>query len=253
MRKSFISRKMLAMVSVVLLGIIFLGFNNLKGEKVLNGNNQGGPISLEFVEIPIEPLNLLGEEMGSWVAVKSIPVEGLGPEGTSIQLLIPTEAQGDYNQDQVRGILVSEKAKYDLGDVGSYGLADVEVAFWDVTNDSEQELIITGGLGAAYRERKIISYDANEDAWVTLLTMGSPWDGDLDGDGHRDLVAVSNPGYVWVYRWNGHNFEMADLVAATGNYYAHIVERDNEVWIESGKPHEQPKGYLLRADKLVKP
>ncbi len=43
---------------------------------------------------------------------------------------------------------------------------------------------------------------------------------------------------------------MADLVAATGNYYAHIVEKDNKVWIEAGKPNEKPRGYLLRSDKL---
>ncbi len=61
--------------------------------------------------------------------------------------------------------------------------------------------MITGGAGAAYVERKIIGYDPLKSRWVSLLTYGTPWNGDLDGDDSKHLVAVSAgslPGYVWL-------------------------------------------------------
>ncbi|HHY37448.1 MAG TPA: hypothetical protein GX507_00705 [Clostridia bacterium] len=79
--------------------------------------------------------------------------------------------------------------RYDLGIAGSYGLDGVSVVALDENGDGKRELVVTGGMGAAYEERKIFGYDPVKKRWLKLLTMGTPWDDDLAHPAGRPLMA----------------------------------------------------------------
>lgn len=160
----------------------------------------------------------------------------------------------------MRAFLEAGGDVYELGIASSYGLYGVNVVAMDKNGDGRNELVITGGMGAAYGEVKIIGYDAGEKRWVQLLVTGtSNGKGiDLDGDGQKELVVVSGgslPGCVWIYRWNRDHFEMADVAKATGNTYAEIHVEGGRAWVEAGEwldgQEAEPHYYQYREGKLL--
>jgi|GEM_PF-756213 len=215
-------------------------------------------IELEFTPEPVEELPAGKPETG-WKEAKSLNLTGKIGEGqVDARLYVESGEQENFLQGEVRAFLETEAGIFDLGVVTSYGLHGADIRSRDVNNDGQNELVLTGGMGAAYGERKIIGYDSTDKRWVKLLTMGTPYDSDIDGDGQNDVVAVSGgslPGYVWIYRWNKDHFEKADVAASTGNTYAYVDRLDGKVWIEAGKwiagKPSEPRYYQYRDEKLV--
>lgn len=215
-------------------------------------------IELEFTPEPVEILPT-GKPETVWKEAKSVNMTGNMGEGqVHVRLYVETGEQENFLQGEVRAILETEAGIFDLGVVSNYGMHGADIRSKDVNGDGRNELVITGGMGAAYGERKIIGYDSTNKRWVKLLTMGTPYDSDIDGDGQDDVVAVSGgslPGYVWIYRWNKDHFEKADVAASTGNNYAFVDRLDRTVWIESGKwvadKPSEPHYYQYRDGKLA--
>ncbi len=208
---------------------------------------------LSFIPEPVEVLPP-GEPKKEWKEQRSVVLPGITGEGqVTVRLYTDEKVSEPFLQGEVWGFLDDGTASFDLGMVGNYGLHGVDVRSRDMNSDGRNELVITGGMGAAYGERKIIGYDSAKKRWIILLTMGTPDDSDIDGDGRGDVVAVSGgslPGYVWIYRWNKDHYEKADVAESTGNVYANIDQLDSTVWIETGKPNE-PHYYQYRDGMLV--
>lgn len=215
-------------------------------------------IELKFAPEPVEEL-ASGKPEAGWKEAESINLTGRIAEGqVDVRLYVENGKQENFLQGEVRAFLETEGGIFDLGVVSNYGLHSADIRARDVNSDGQNELVITGGMGAAYVERKIIGYDSIDKRWVKLLTMGSPDDSDIDSDGQDDVVAVSAgslPGYVWIYRWNKDHFEKADVAASTGNTYAYVNRLDSITWIEAGKwvadKPSEPHYYQYRDGKLI--
>ncbi|MBO8168876.1 MAG: VCBS repeat-containing protein [Thermoanaerobacteraceae bacterium] len=215
-------------------------------------------IELEFTPEPVEELPTGKPETG-WKEAESVNLtEKIGEGQVHVRLYVEAGNSDTFLQGEVRAILETDAGTFDLGVVSYYGLHSTDIRYRDVNGDGRNELVITGGMGAAYGERKIIGYDPAKKRWVKLLTMGTPYDADIDGDGRDDVVAVSGgslPGYVWIYRWNKDHFEKADVAASTGNTYAYVNRLDGKVWIEAGKwiagKPSEPHYFQYRDGKLV--
>jgi len=208
-------------------------------------------IELEFVPETVVVMET-GEPETGWERVRSVSLSGLGSNGVLVHLYMNTE-ETYMSPNEVWGAVEVQGLMYNLGIIGSYGIDDVALEIKDVTGDGRSELLITATAGASYRERRIIGYDQENNSLVMLLTMGTPWEGDLDGDGREDIVAVSAgsiPQYVWIYRFAQGRFERSDVTLATGNLYAFIDGRDGMFWIESGKPNE-PQYFRYESGTLI--
>lgn len=215
-------------------------------------------IELKFTPEPVEELTS-GKPEAGWKEAESVNLTGRIAEGqVDVRLYVENGKQENFLQGEVWAFLETEGGIFDLGVVSSYGLHSADIRARDVNSDGQNELVITGGMGAAYVERKIIGYEFTDKRWVKLLTMGSPDDSDIDGDDQDDVLAVSGgslPGYVWIFRWNKDHFEKADVAASTGNIYAYVNSLDSTTWIEAGKwvadKPSEPHYYQYRDGKLI--
>lgn len=216
-------------------------------------------IKLEFTSVPVEAL-APGQPEKGWEERKTVPLDDVSGQGKAMVRLYMQPGPERERQGEVWAFLEAGGNTYDLGIAGSYGLTGVSVQVADKNGDGVKELVVAGGMGAAYGEMKIIGYDAGKKRWVKLLITGTPYGKgvDLDGDGREDVVAVSGgslPSYVWIYRWNRDHFEMADVAAATGNDYAYLNVEEGQTWLEAGKwvgghPAE-PRYYQYRDGQLL--
>lgn len=160
-----------------------------------------------------------------------------GQRSMSLHLYVEPGATDPHQSGEVRAYIKEGERWFHVGVVSAYGLDDIEVRTGDRTGDGMRELHITGGLGAAYRELKLVGYDAEADLWQKELVMGTPQIVDLDEDGVEELIAVSAgsiPSYLTVYRWNGTIFEQANVGEQLGSEQAFLEYRrvgDQYHWV----------------------
>lgn len=226
-----------------------------KQEQLQNPNNYLDikTINLIFDTVSIEILKE-GKPKESWIKGKIINYGDLPQQiESTIHLFID-----EGSEETVYGFLEYEGIMYDLGNVGSYGIEDVNVSLANRTDEVINEIHITYSMGATYKELKVIGYNNEKKEWFNFLTMGNPEIVDLDCDGQDELVAVSTgslPGFVDIYKWNKDHFEKSSITEATGNTYANLYIQDGKWIIESGKCEEgkeiEPHYYRYENNKLI--
>ena len=223
-----------------------------------NESKQGGDpqiLQLSFRPQTIQRLQE-GEPKENWIRAKSVYFGKLKGQLEATIHLYVEETTADNGT--VYGFLEYEKKIYEIGEVGSYGVEDVDIGLVDSTDDGVKEMHIEGDMGAAYSELKIIGYDAENDDWLLLLSMGSPRRIDLDENGSQELVVVSQgsiPSYVEIYRWNQQHFEGASVTEATDSTYAHLYYQEGAWIIEAGKVEgnqaKKPRFYRYDEGTLI--
>lgn len=194
----------------------------------------------------------------SWIRAKSVTYwETAGQKQATVHLYLDNSQKSIEDAD-VYAYLEQDGTWYEIGLVGSYGLEDVNIHAVDRTSDGLSEIEITGGLGAAYMQMTLLRYSPEKQEWLQVLQMGSPEYADLDGDGSQELIAVSRgslPPYVYVYRWNGNQFEMADIAQSAGMDYAMLLQQDGVYTIETGKwennEHQDRRIFSFKSGNLV--
>ncbi|MBO8163323.1 MAG: hypothetical protein H0Z34_06335 [Brevibacillus sp.] len=205
--------------------------------------------TLTFEPVPVEPLTETDAPV-ELIKAKSFGLQRIsGQKNVYVHLYVDPQFRDNPEQGEVIAYLQDGSVQYNLGMVTDYGIANADVRADDVTGDKLAEIVLSGTLGSHYEERKVIGFDGERKEWVLYLQTGSPVEADLDGDGQPELLAVSKgsvPSYVWLYRWQGGRFVMADFAKATGSQYARLVERDDYVLIETGRPGTN---HLYRYDQ----
>lgn len=205
-------------------------------------------IEMAFAPVPSYALQTI--ELGP--SAKIVADKAVTVDGRDIRLEL---RQKPDTPTEIYASLRDEDRHYEIGLVGSYGLEGVqEPRTMDVTGDGQEELLLTGAMGASYEETKVIRYDSAEAAWKNVLTMGSPAVVDLDDDGKDDLAAVSMgsvPSYVFLFRWNRDGFEMADASSALGKSDARLVKVDGRTRIQSGSDAQNLSTYRYANGRLI--
>jgi predicted small secreted protein len=215
-------------------------------------------INLSFE--PVIPKELVKSDPNEeWIKAKTIKYwEMAGQKETTVHLYIDNTQKRIENAD-VYAYLEHKGNLYIIGHVGSYGLESISINSVDRTSDGINEIEIIGGVGAAYVQMVIVSYNKEKDDWIKLVQMGSPEVVDLDQDGKKELIATSRgsiPPFVHIYRWNGNQFEMADVERDKRNNFARLRNQTGSYIIETGHwEYDKPvKSDFYKYDngKLVK-
>jgi hypothetical protein len=228
-----------------------------KASSVSINQDEKKGINLEFSQVPIVKIEQ-GEPEKDWMEAKSIEYWEVGRQRPFVLHLYIGSTDGVLSSGgDVYALLEYKEALYNIGKVSSYGVEDVEIKIIDITYDGQKQIYIAGGIGAAYKELKLIGYD-EEEGWVNLLTMGTPLIVDLDNDGKLEYIATSAgslPPYVDIYRWNNRNFEKAEVAKQTGDEYALLYNKmiDNiDTWvIETGTSQGEKHFYRYHDGRLI--
>ncbi len=156
------------------------------------------------------------------------------------------------DEGRVALILQDRFGFYDLKMELEEGEPDrVAVTAMDLNGNGANELLLTADSGATIKEARVYTYDG--DSWLCLLATENLIIADISNDGRDELITTSMgslPGYVWIYRWTGSNFEKSDVNEGTENIYAALVTVDGRTLIETGKANE-PQYYLYTEGILV--
>lgn len=235
--------------------------NNEISENTDNDNSTKNIIDLTFTPVPKQALKE-GLPKEEWIKGKSIYFGNLSNQiESTVHLYIDntTYPNPDLRPGEgiICGFLEHGDKIYELGDVSSYGIDDVNVKLADRTFDGIKEIEIEGTMGATYVELKIIAFNEANNEWENILTMGSPTVVDLDIDDQAELIASSRgslPPFVDIYRWNNDHFETVDLAEATNSDYVTLNTLDGIIetgLIESGKASGKTTLYKYEAGKLI--
>lgn len=201
-----------------------------------------------FVKEEIKRLEK-GSPKSDWKEISKLRFDDVN--GRSIDVRLYGKASGEAKE--VFAFIDDNGRLLEIGNVGSYGVEQVQVIQEDVTNDGKKELLITGAQGAAASSTKVVGFDRNQNAWELLADTSYGYAADLDEDGKIEIVAVSQgslPSFVWIYRWNGTSFERMDVAETTQNKYARVKIGQSEFWLEAGKSNE-PHYYLYQDSRLM--
>nr|WP_312576183.1 hypothetical protein [Sedimentibacter sp.] len=228
-----------------------------KVENNANTDNSGKKvIELDFTSVDKEVL-IESQPDEMWILGKSFYFGNIPNQIESKIHLYVENSNDSYAKPGdgiVYGFLEHDNKMYDLGELSYYGIDSVDVNLIDRTFDEIKEIEITGEMGAAYRELRIITYDESNKEWLNLLTMGSPKIVDLDEDGQEELIAIST-GSVDIYKWNNDSFEKSSITKEAENVYASLYLLDNKWVIETGLVEEDktsnPTLYKYENGKLV--
>lgn len=253
-------RNYLSIVSLVLIVLLVstvMLVNSRKDSSVISSDNSKQTIDLVFKPVEIEPL----KEVEITDEFKYVDTIELKCFNGSLHVYVKND---ETESGEVYGFIEHNNKFYEVNVISAYGVEDQNINLVDVTKDGRKELQLIGSLGSTYAELKIISYDANDEQWINLLTMGTPYIVDLDGDGVNEYIGVSTgsmPGFVDIYRWNGEFFVKASVTESTNNIYANLynnqVTSENKSiqdgsWIIETGNNDKSEFYRYELGKLVK-
>jgi hypothetical protein len=189
------------------------------------------PIQLKFVVMPQERLTQLPFE-SDWMLLDNRPVANIsGFAEILVNMYVSTENTATL-------ILQDRNGFYDMQMTLEGDPDNVTVAAEDLTGNGANEMVVYINKGTTYQEVKIFAYNGEE--WVALLATDNLIQIDLDSDGTNELVSTSMgslPGYVKIYRWQNDSFEQADVADNTDSEFAIILQENDELVIEAGKPY----------------
>ena len=256
-KRNYFSIASLVITIILVLTIVLV--NSRKDNSVSSNDKDREVIDLVFKPIEIEPLKAIELDEGQEI-IQTIELENADRK---LHLYVMKEDNLENESQDVYGVIEHGERLYDLSLISAYGKDNVDIDLLDITNDGKKEVRIIGSLGSTYTELKIISYNQNDNQWLNLLTMGSPYIADLDGDGSQEFIGVSTgviPGYVDVYRWNGDSFAKASVTESTKNTYANLFntgltlenkEMQHDSWvIETG--NQESEFFRYGKGKLIK-
>ena len=211
----------LAVAIVLIIGLVVLNVNK-KYERNLKRLEQD-TIELSFMPQPATEVDSI-EFDSNWILHEIMWLENIaGVE----QILV---AFYEVSEGRIKFILQDKHGFYDLGMEGRP--EDVVVLAKDINKDGSSELLISVNQGATVKEVKIFTYKGEQ--WLSLLDGENFIDVDLDEDGISEIVETSMgslPGYTYLYRWNGGQFEKSDLMKDSGyDHVAFVIKQNKPVF-----------------------
>lgn len=229
---------LLLLVSVLIIFVLIsFGLNSRDELKESPKDNLQGELNtslesniLNFTYTSLEPEEILeGEPSSEMKKLKSIYYY----EDTSPAIHLYT------NENIIYGFLESNSKLFSLGEIGIGELESIDIKFKDWNNDTENELLVTGDLGATTQQSLIIGFKESEP--VLLLKTDNITFSDLDNNGRTEIVSSSRgsiPSYVRIYEWENDHYKYVDIEEVTGGIYATMYNTGTELLIESGRENE---------------
>jgi hypothetical protein len=148
-----------------------------------------------------------------------------------------------------------EQNYYLLGDYGHSEIQKMDSIQIEVRErfDIGTYLEIEGGGGAISVNKQFFGYNESMQEWINW-DMTNTTEEDLNHDGKPLLVVTSRGSaipFVFIKRWNGEQFEQADVGQAIGKRYAILHTINGKTWIQSGNG-ENSSIYRYEDGKLIR-
>jgi hypothetical protein len=166
-----------------------------------------------------------------------------GSQGSSFNADVQTAALGDFNGDGKLDAAAGARAGggafvlFGLGDgrlevpVRVLGGEVASLAAADLDDDGKSELLIAGSLLRIWSHGKDARMLSTNDEWFTSVELG-----DVDGDGHADVVALGGvSGGVYLAKGDGHGglSEFGPLVpTATDNIDTALADLNRDGYLD---------------------
>lgn len=225
-------------------------------DQVSTKTNKQGPKPPKEVVLKYEAEPAVSVEIASplkgMAQIKSLPIESAGRKLT-LELWAGADVQNKGGA--LQGYLTDGGKTYNLGPLGPYMATNkYEVKPQDINADGVSDLLVSIDAGGSAMESNIFTYDSAGANWVKVLNAPDFVFKDLDGDGKEEVMGITrkvDPEKLWLYKEENGAWGKADIVALSKQYYAKLVQNQDEAKLQLGQDPKKPYTYVLKDDKLV--